>query len=174
MSDGITESRKGMKKHQKTKVFLGGTCNESTWRDKLIPKLKIDYFNPVVPDWNEEAYKEELRQREECDFVLYVITPRIQGVYSIAEVVDDSNKRPGRTLFCFLEKDLADKQEEQPYTSAKILSSTKDVYFNKGQKKSLIAVGNMVERNGAYWFKTLDDVVSFLNKYSYENRDSKK
>ena len=32
------------------KVFLGGTCNGSDWRKKLIPKLKIDYFNPVVED----------------------------------------------------------------------------------------------------------------------------
>lgn len=36
------------------KVFLGGTCNESTWREKLIPMLKIDYFNPVVKDWKSE------------------------------------------------------------------------------------------------------------------------
>ena len=34
------------------KVFLGGTCNESKWRDDLIKLLKIDYFNPVVKDWN--------------------------------------------------------------------------------------------------------------------------
>ncbi len=33
------------------KVFLGGTCNESTWRDRLIKLLKINYFNPVVKDW---------------------------------------------------------------------------------------------------------------------------
>jgi len=32
------------------KVFLGGTCNESTWRDELIPMLEIDYFNPVVDE----------------------------------------------------------------------------------------------------------------------------
>ncbi len=32
------------------KVFLGGTCNGSLWRDALIKKLNIDYFNPVVPD----------------------------------------------------------------------------------------------------------------------------
>jgi len=35
------------------RVFLGGTCNNSKWRDVLIPRLKIDYFNPVVDDWNE-------------------------------------------------------------------------------------------------------------------------
>ena len=26
------------------KVFLGGTCNGSDWREKLIPKLKINYL----------------------------------------------------------------------------------------------------------------------------------
>ena len=33
------------------KVFLGGTCNESTWRNELIPLLEnagVEYFNPVV------------------------------------------------------------------------------------------------------------------------------
>ena len=24
------------------RVFLGGTCNESTWRDELIPKLILE------------------------------------------------------------------------------------------------------------------------------------
>lgn len=34
------------------KVFLGGTCNDTTWRDKIIPYLKIDYFNPIVLQFN--------------------------------------------------------------------------------------------------------------------------
>jgi hypothetical protein len=42
------------------KVFLGGTCNESTWREKLIPMLKIDYFNPVVKDWKLEIKEKDL------------------------------------------------------------------------------------------------------------------
>ncbi|GAI10708.1 unnamed protein product [marine sediment metagenome] len=63
------------------KVFLGGTCNESTWRDRLISLLKIDYFNPVVEDWTEECMAEEIRQRESCDYVLYVLTPLMTGSY---------------------------------------------------------------------------------------------
>lgn len=39
----------------KKRVFLGGTCNGSMWRDKLIKDLKCDFFNPVVDDWTEEA-----------------------------------------------------------------------------------------------------------------------
>ena len=56
------------------KIFLGGTCAESTWRDELIKLLEIDFFNPVVPDWTPECQAEELKQRESCDYVLYVIT----------------------------------------------------------------------------------------------------
>ena len=75
------------------KVFLGGTLGDSTWRKKLIPRLEIDYFDPVVGDWTPECQEEEIKQRQNCEFVLYVISPYMQGVYSIAEVVDDSNKR---------------------------------------------------------------------------------
>ena len=131
------------------KVFLGGTCNESTWRDGLIELLEIDYFNPVVDDWTEECYQEELRQREICDYCLYVITPRMTGVYSIGEVVDDSNKRPEKTIFCVLMSDLSD--------IGNIIS------FNKQQFKSLDKVGVMVERNGGKYFKSLREVANFLN-----------
>ena len=68
------------------KVFLGGTCNESNWRDILIKNLTIDYFNPVVEDWTPECQEEEIKQRKTCNFVLYCITPKMTGVYSIAEV----------------------------------------------------------------------------------------
>jgi hypothetical protein len=46
------------------KVFLGGTCNGSTWRDSLVKSLKIDYFNPVVKNWTPECQAEEIKQRD--------------------------------------------------------------------------------------------------------------
>ena len=126
------------------KVFLGGTCNESQWRENLIPMLSIDYFNPVVPDWTPECMEEEIRQREVCDYCLYTITPRMMGVYSIAEVVDDSNKRPQKTILCVLEKDG-------------------DLTFGKGQMKSLGQVAHMVKSNGGQCFDSLNDVAGYLN-----------
>ena len=36
------------------RIFLGGTCAETTWRDELIEQLEVDYFNPVVKNWTEE------------------------------------------------------------------------------------------------------------------------
>jgi len=138
----ITEYKDALQ--AKKKVFLGGTCGKSTWRDYVISKLNIDYFNPVVDDWNEEAYKKELEERENCDFCLYTITPHMEGVYSIAEVVDDSNKRPEKTILCVLEKE-GDKK------------------FNKSQLKSLKAVGKTVQKNGGKWFEDLDWTISYLN-----------
>ena len=87
------------------KVFLGGTVNKSSWRDKMMPKLEIDYFNPVVEEWNDEAYKQELYEREHCDYCLYIITPRLTGFYALAEIIDDSYKRPDRTVYCYILKD---------------------------------------------------------------------
>lgn len=141
------------------KVFLGGTCNGSSWRDALIEVLEIDYFNPIVDDWTEECYQEELKQREICDYCLYVITPRMTGVYSIAEVVDDSNKRPERTIFCVLEEDrMQNVSEKSLYAEIR-----NKVYFNKGQLKSLDKVGIMVENNGGKYFKSLSQVAEYLN-----------
>lgn len=126
------------------KVFLGGTCNNSKWRDIISPKLKMDFFNPVVENWTEEDYQNELREREQCDFCLYVITPKMKGTYSIAEVVDDSNKRPEKTIFCFVTKDAGEE-------------------FDKEQLKSLDKVGVMVQNNGGKYFNSLVRVVEFLN-----------
>lgn len=132
-------------------VFLGGTCNHSTWRDELIAILnpeKVSCYNPVVPDWTPECMQEELRQRAICDFCLYVITPKMTGVYSIAEAVDDSNKRPDRTLFCVLEKD-GDEQ------------------FTKGQMMSLMQVSRVIEKNGGKFFENIQDIACFLEKKLY-------
>lgn len=132
------------------RVFLGGTCNGSTWREDLIPLLHVDSFNPVVEDWTPECQEEEIRQRQECDAVLYVLTPKITGMYAIAEVVDDSNKRPEKVVFCVLYED-----EDQRFTPVQI--------------KSLAAVVTMVSNNGACVCDNLRDVSRVLNAWGVQN-----
>lgn len=128
------------------KVFLGGTCNGSRWRDAFIENLKIDYYEPQQDEWTPEMMDEEIKQREECDFCLYVITPKMTGVYSIAEVVDDSNKRPPKTIFCYLTEDDGEK-------------------FSDAQVKSLDQTGKMILENGAVFLKTLDETADYLNNH---------
>ena len=129
------------------KVFLGGTCNGSNWREEVMPHLKIDYFNPVVPTWNKEAQLNEIKEINESDFLLFVITPLMTGFYSIAEVVDASNKKPEKTILCVL-----DEENGKEWT--------------KSQKKSIAAVEKMVRSNGAFVFESLEEIISFLNQYS--------
>lgn len=129
------------------RVFLGGTCNKSTWRGELIPMLNtqaVTYFDPVVKDWTPECQARELLERIQCDIVLYTITPNMTGVYSIAEVVDDSNKRPEKTIFCLL-REYDDKS------------------FDEFQMKSLYAVASLVKRNGGRVFHDLIDVAKYIN-----------
>lgn len=119
-----------------SKVFLGGTCNNSTWRDKLIPFLEkqgVEYFNPVVDNWTPECQAEEERQKKICDVHLYLITPFISGYFSIAEAIQSSMDPTKRTIFTFIPED---GNPEQP---------TK---FTQSQIKSLLAVGNLVSHNG--------------------------
>ena len=62
----------------------------------------------------------------------------------LAEVVDDSNKRPLKTVLCVLKK-CGDKS------------------FNEGQFKSLEAFKRMVRENGASVFSSLEEVAAHLN-----------
>lgn len=133
---------------KKKRVFLGGTTNNSNWRDLIISLLKIDYFNPVVDNWNDEAKQNEIYERNTCDFCLYVITPKMKGVYSIAEAVEDSIKRPAKNSFC-------------------VLNSDDGVTFDERQIHSLTAVAEMIKRNGGIVCDGLLEASCFLNYISY-------
>ena len=127
------------------KVFLGGTCSGYNWRKELIPFLQCDYYNPIVKNWSEADRLKEVHERENADYVLYVITSGLKGVYSIAEIIDDSNKRPEKTLLCIL------------YDN-----------FNPKMAHSLHAVENLAKDNGVTIFKSLNEVTSFLNSQKGE------
>ena len=125
------------------KIFLGGTC-VSNWRDTLIKMLEIGYYDPVSENWTPKMKKDELDQRDDCEFLLYVITPKMTGVYSIAEVIDDSNNRTVKTILCILSKDDDDEWDE-------------------GQKLSLNSVEKMVIENGCKTFRSLKQVADYVN-----------
>lgn len=128
------------------KIFLGGTTSNSKWREQLIPLLKVDYFNPVVKKWTEECKAEEERQKEVCDYLLYVIT-RTYSMYSIGEAVDDSNKRPEKTIFCVLDEEMPNGK----------------MAFTSSNLNRLDAVGKIITDNGGKYFKSLEDVAHYVN-----------
>lgn len=131
------------------KVFLGGTCNESNWREELIEKLNIEYFDPVVKDWTYACIEKEEEEKATADFLLFTITPEMTGVYSIAEAVQASNIVPEKTVFCILE-------------------SYGGKTFDKGQLRSLEQVGYIIANNGGRVFYNLESTAKYLNSIREE------
>ena len=94
-------------------VFLGGTTNNSNWRDTFIDILtsmgsKLVCFNPVVSDWNDQAIRVEKMIKEQAKHHVYVITPKMKGIYSIAEAVESVFDRSHKTYLYILLKDGED------------------------------------------------------------------
>lgn len=124
------------------KIFLGGTCNNSTWRDKLEQKVTTPMFNPIVEDWTEEAQEIEKQEKEECNIHLYVITHLMTGVFSIAEVIDSVHDKSKTTILQVMPRG-----------------------FKEFQLKSLDAVIELVQLRGgiAYSDDTLTQTIDLLN-----------
>ena len=129
------------------KIFLGGTCNETTWRDELIPKLRkadIDYYNPVVDDWTIEDQVEEERQKEDvCSTHLYYITSEMTGMFSIAEAVHSA------------------------HTAKACIFAFRPNGFETHQTKSLLAVGRLIESIGGHFIVdngSFSNIVDILKK----------
>ena len=109
------------------KIFLGGTCAESTWRERLIKLLDLygyKYFNPVVEDWTPDCQEEERRQKEtECNVHLYVITKEMEGVFSIAEAVHSAHTHHVRCIFHIIPDGLTKGQLKSLEATSELISS---------------------------------------------------
>jgi len=129
-------------------IFLGGTCNNSTWRDELIPLLevnKIPYYNPIVDDWTEECRKKEDEiKANRWNIELYVITKEMKGVFSIAEVVDCVHRKCSYTIFMVIEDG-----------------------FDKAQLRSLNAVKDLIKYRGGWIVNSFEEIVDVYEKYRY-------
>jgi hypothetical protein len=77
----------GNPKHQ---VFLGGSCNPTTWRkEQAIPVLKnagVVYFNPQVEHWSPDLCQIEEKAKASCDILFFVLDNMTRGIASMVEV----------------------------------------------------------------------------------------
>ncbi|XP_054156538.1 uncharacterized protein LOC128954945 isoform X2 [Oppia nitens] len=73
----------------KFEVFLGGSCNPTTWRvDTAIPILKslgITYYNPQVSSWRPELIELEWNAKQNADVLLFVIDNQTRGIVAMIE-----------------------------------------------------------------------------------------
>lgn len=129
---------------------MGGTCNGSTWRDTLslvvnssIELGLIDLFNPVVKEWTDDAYNKEMEYKKTADYQIYTITPKMTGVFSIAEAVYCAVKTPGKCIFCVLKDDAGE-------------------VFDDSQIKSLNRVAKMISDSGNKVCGSIADIADYL------------
>jgi hypothetical protein len=75
-------------------IFLMGTAgrfddpNRSTWREpikKACTEIGISCFDPVVPEWNEEAGRREAEALRSAKVIVLAITADTVGMASLAE-----------------------------------------------------------------------------------------
>lgn len=136
------------------KVFLGGTCEGYDWRKVLEDKFGyiefLELFNPIVEDWTSECIERENEYKENCDICLFVITPFMQGCYSIAEAVDVSNKHPEKAVFAYLDKATSRNEIRR---------------FTRKMEKSLKVTGELIERNGGKFFTSLEEIINYISDY---------
>ncbi|CAI2200637.1 8968_t:CDS:2, partial [Funneliformis geosporum] len=109
-------------------------------REKFVSELiKLGEVAKMMKNLEKEVinYRQVEQEKVEEEFQANI---EMLGFYAIAEVVDDSNKRPHKTIFCYLEAG-----------------------FEKHQIKSLQAIARMVKENGAQVFTSLEEVAEYLN-----------
>ncbi|ESP04906.1 hypothetical protein LOTGIDRAFT_229984 [Lottia gigantea] len=85
-----TDTRRKRKESQSNfQVFLGGSCNPTTWRrDIAIPFLKkevITFYNPQVNTWRQELIELEDKAKQSADLLCFVIDNQTRAVVSMIE-----------------------------------------------------------------------------------------
>ena len=90
-------------------VFLGGSCNPTTWRQKdAIPYLKsqsITYYNPQQANWVPEMMELEHQAKQSSRVLLMVVANATRNVASMIEIAyfAGNSQVKGRRLVTYIE-----------------------------------------------------------------------
>ena len=89
----LVDARVQLLQRSQRKVFLGGSCNPTTWRtDIAIPAFEaegISYYNPQVENWTPELVEVEACAKRDAVVLLFVIDRDTRAVASMNEVVEE-------------------------------------------------------------------------------------
>lgn len=117
------------------KIYLRNSTDDKKTKNKILNQLKI-----------------QESKKEDSDYYLYVVTPKLVDFFFVSDLVDDSYDYPEKTIYCILKNEI---------TGSK---SNIKISFSDDQMKMLNAIGDIIKRNGGKYFKNLDEVVNFLNR----------
>ncbi|KAK4301738.1 hypothetical protein Pmani_026134 [Petrolisthes manimaculis] len=126
----------------KYEVFLGGSCNPTTWRQTVaIPMLKdhgISFYNPQVLHWEEALVEVEYQAKQTASVLFFVLDHNTRNVASMVEaaylagrrrklvIVVDTYTGPGQLI----NGEPISEQEYQDLTSG--LNTVQDLVERQG------------------------------------------
>lgn len=127
----------------KDRVYLGGNSSGSSWRTSIKELLNIDFYDPTLAD---SSQMQEIDQMShDCDFKLFVISPKVDNTESIRQFVNSS-------------KDLSEQQ-----TLLCILEQDDSRFFSGEDLKEMNNLKVMAQNHGVKTYQSLDDVADYLN-----------
>ncbi|XP_049272111.1 uncharacterized protein LOC119396905 isoform X5 [Rhipicephalus sanguineus] len=138
-------------------VFLGGSCNPTTWRkDVAIPKLKsygISYYNPVT-QWIPELIELENQAKENAKVMMFVIDNQTRSVASMIESAHIAGTR--RKLILIL--------TEQSPPGSLVLGEpiSEKEYRDLQQGRNYLR--DLVEMRGIPVFQSMPDALDVTNR----------
>jgi hypothetical protein len=141
-------------------IFLGGT-HHSNWRKdflKIIKELNpsIKCYDPSVESWTYESVLLENLVKQNTPYHVYVLSPRMIGVYSIAEMIDSAHENSVKTYFHIMDTDID--------------NDGNIVNWDPKLRNSIYAINNMLIRHNAYKATSLEDLANkILESYNQTN-----
>lgn len=105
------------------RVFLGGACGSTTWRENFMRVLDengIAYYNPQVLEgrWHEGLiHVERIEKEEKCNVLLFVIGKETRAIASMVDasyyVGLDNNRDNNRVLLVVEDCDRENKSQDE-------------------------------------------------------------
>lgn len=106
----------------KLQIFLGGSCNPTTWRQNVaIPFLEangLSYYNPQVDNWTPEVVNLERYAKQSAQILLFVIDKQTRSTTSLIESAFMAGENKSLVLVIYpFEYDIANQIDESKKTS---------------------------------------------------------
>lgn len=156
-------TRKLSKSMCKSEVFLGGSCNPTTWRtDIAIPMLNnmgITFYNPQVSQWRPELLEAEYYAKENATVMFFVMDNQTRGVSALIEVAHLAGCR--RKLILVIQSYTQQKQS----ICGEVISQEEYEDLKNGQE----VLQDLVERQGIPVFDNITVALQCTQKVLREN-----
>lgn len=144
-------------------VFLGGSCNPTTWRQDLaIPHLKaqgITFYNPQQANWVPEMIELEHQAKMTSQILFFVVNEQTRNVASMIEVSQMAGSR--RRLIVVL--------SNYPGPGHQIAGEKVSAAEHEDLQTAVETVQDLIERQGIPVFQNIGVALACTTKVLKEN-----